>query len=450
MIRLGWALARGTGRDEALRVALVALGTALGTQLLLAAAAVLSIPEGGSYRFGHGLLDEAGLRGGVAFALALMLVPVLVFLAMCARVGAARRHRRLAALRLAGATPAQVRALAVLEAGVACALGSVLGVVVFEALVVRLLPSGVGDGAGASGPASTVPLDFALAPGVVAAIALAVPLLGAASAALGLRGLVITPLGVARRAPRRPPSARPLLALAVGVVALWVSLPVLRIGEFVWVLLWIGVAAIALGLVLGTAWLSARMGAVLAGRARRPALLIAARRLEANPRGQARAPSAVLVCVLFAAGAATLRSIFQQGGAFGPQEEFYDSSFALVDLALLVSAVVGVAGLFVGSAEGIIERRRSLASLVGAGVPRGVLARAVVLEALLPLLAMAPLAALVGAVAVRGVGLGALAGLPLGRLALVVAVAYGLSALAVALTLPLLRHAVGPDELRAE
>jgi len=52
----------------------------------------------------------------VGIAVAALLVPILVLVATATRLSAARREQRLAAVRLLGATPGQVRAAGALEA----------------------------------------------------------------------------------------------------------------------------------------------------------------------------------------------------------------------------------------------------------------------------------------------------------------------------------------------
>ncbi|WP_435871170.1 hypothetical protein [Micromonospora aurantiaca (nom. illeg.)] len=103
----------GTRTDIA-RVVLTAVSAALATLAGLAALTVLSVvkPSGdeglNSDQYTNALLREPGLRPGVAFALLLLCVPVLGLAGQCARLGAPGRDRRLAAFRLAGATPGQV------------------------------------------------------------------------------------------------------------------------------------------------------------------------------------------------------------------------------------------------------------------------------------------------------------------------------------------------------
>ncbi|WP_433230641.1 hypothetical protein ACQP2H_01700 [Micromonospora sp. CA-248260] len=105
-------LALAGNRTDTARVVLTALSAALASLAGLAALTVLAIPTppGGrgsnnSEQYTNALLREPGLRGGTAVALLLLAVPVLALAGQCVRLGAPARDRRLAAFRLAGATP---------------------------------------------------------------------------------------------------------------------------------------------------------------------------------------------------------------------------------------------------------------------------------------------------------------------------------------------------------
>ena len=88
-------------------------------------------------------LSTSGKAAGVAFIIAglavigavLLLVPALQLSAAAARFTTNRRAVRLAALRLAGATPGQILAMAALEAAVASALGALGGMAVVALLL---------------------------------------------------------------------------------------------------------------------------------------------------------------------------------------------------------------------------------------------------------------------------------------------------------------------------
>lgn len=471
--QLAWLagrLGRGSGRGEAVRFGLVVFGGALAAVLLLSAALV-SVIRGGNCQQGctrgqlyrTDLLDQAGLRPGVVTALLLMVIPVLVFLGMCARISAAQRDRRLAAIRLAGGTPGQVRLLAAADTSAPAALGALLGLLAFliaKALLERSYLRDTDellDTAAAAGPGSALhdnalsplraaralPTDVPVPVGRSLLVVLLVPALCAASAVLALRQVQITPLGIVRRTRPRP-RATALLTLAAGLVVL-AAAPVT--GGLVLPVLAVGAALVILALAACGSWLAARTGALTARRTGRPALLLAGRRLQADPHGQGRALSGVVLAVLVASGASVLRSatLTQQAGDDG----FYRGAYDLVDLALLIALVVAAAGLLVASCESVQERRQTLASLQAAGVPLAVLRRALLLQALLPAVPAVLLAATAGG-PVGQLFAGVIGGLtfPWPRLLAVLAIALAAICLSTVLTLPLLRRSAQPAELR--
>ncbi len=164
-------------------------GAALATGFALAAVTLASVEGVYTVSVLHGLLSDPGTRSGVIAGLLLLLVPVLAFLGQCTRIGAVHRDRRLAGLRLAGATPWQVRRVAALETGLACLAGSVVATTGSVVVLLRLW----------SGPNATTWAGIAL-------VAVGVPVLGAAAGALALRRVVTSPLGRVRRV--RPAAGR--------------------------------------------------------------------------------------------------------------------------------------------------------------------------------------------------------------------------------------------------
>ena len=72
-----------------------------------------------------------GLHTGVIVTFVLLCIPLLVFVGQCSRIGAPARDRRLAALRMAGATPSDVTRVAAAESGLAAAIGAVGGLVIY-------------------------------------------------------------------------------------------------------------------------------------------------------------------------------------------------------------------------------------------------------------------------------------------------------------------------------
>ncbi|MFD4410094.1 ABC transporter permease [Streptomyces sp. NPDC058251] len=440
-LRLALLLTRGSDRREWWRVTLTVVGAGLATGFGLAAVAVASLDGQYDLSFANGLLDQPGERSGVVLALLLLLVPVLGFLGQSARIGAVHRDRRLAGLRLAGASPAQVRRIAALETGLACLVGSAV-VTVFCALF--LLDAW-------RRPPAAVWVGFAL-------IAVAVPVLGALVSALALRRVIASPLGWVRRV--RPTGVRgPGLAFLLATLVILitgVALAPRSFGGFATAPLLVFTVVILTG--VGAVWLSgagARFtGRYLAARTGNPATLIAAERLRDDPWAAARTHAAVLLVTVVGTGFMGIRQVLlddlngRDHDMFAENMSFYTTGIDLTGAAILVALAITLSSLAVGTAESLATRRRGLAAQVAAGVPQAVLGRALLLETALPL---APAVALAG---VGGMGIGAWYGqlaaggsIPL-LPAIVPVIVYAACLLAAATSLPLLRRSVNPAELR--
>ncbi|MEU0389542.1 FtsX-like permease family protein [Streptomyces chartreusis] len=442
-LRLAWELTRGSDRGEWWRVTLTATGAALATGFALAAVALASLR--GSYRVsvGAGLLDEPGTRAGVIVGLLLLLVPVLGFLGQCARIGAVHRDRRLAGLRLAGATPWQVRRIAALETGLACLLGSAVATVFTVLLLLRQWDR-----------------PTALAWAGIALVAVAVPVLGATAGALALRRVVASPLGWVRRVGSRTGRGPGLLFLA-GVLLVTV-LALLAVASTSPAAanrpdggLPLTVTGVVLAVGAGAVWLSGATakatGRILAARARSAATLIAAERLRDDPWSAARTHAAVLLVTIVGTGFMGIRQVLSDvvhsSRNLAEPASYYTTGLDLTGAAIAIAFAITLSGLAVGTAESLATRRRGLAAQVAAGVPHAVLGRALLLETALPL-APAVLLSGLGGMAI-GMWYALLGGRPVPwAIALVPVAVYAACLLAAATSLPLLRRSVRPGELR--
>ncbi|WP_431959814.1 FtsX-like permease family protein [Actinacidiphila sp. bgisy160] len=461
---LAWALLRGSPRSQWWRLALTALGAALGTGFALAAVVVAVINTrfgGGEHRYTNDLLNEAGLRPGVVAALLLLLVPVLAFVGQCTRIGALRRERRLAALRLAGATPSQVRRISALETGAACGLGSLAGLAGF--LTLRAVLDAGAPAMAADGGAFrllTWPTDVPVPWPAAILVVPGLPLLATAEAWFTLRRAAVDPLGPAARRPRRTRTGPGMwllgpvaLIAGIGLVLLGLTVrlrhvPIVPIVVAILALCAVGLVYTSAGLALFTGRLAARSG--------RPALLIAGERLRADPWASARAHTVVMLASLVGVGWVVMRRVtvemFRNGPDYaGGDVSFYVGGYDLAGLALLIGVSVTVSGLAVGVVESLMTRRRALAALAAAGTPRKVLWRATLLETALPLVPALLLGAgcglaLVAPVVLHGQG----RPLPLLEPALLTGGLLAASLLATAAGLPLLRRTVHPAQLRHE
>ncbi|MEU9578649.1 ABC transporter permease [Streptomyces chilikensis] len=440
-VKLAWLFTRGSERREWWRFGLTAVGAFCAAGFAAAAAALASL-RGGVYRipYAEGLFDRPGERAGVVLALLLLLIPTLGFLGQCARIGAVHRDRRMAGLRLAGASPLRVRRIAALETGLACLAGAVPA-----ALVVGAAVLGVGA-------------PPALLWAAVASAVLLVPVAGALVSVVALRRVVASPLGEVRR--ERRTAGRGTALTGVAVVGGAILLGILgvayagRLGLDAPLVLFVAFLLVGLGAVWVSGSFARLTGRRLAGRAENPAVLIAAERLRDDPWAAARTHAAVLLLTVVATGYTGVRQALMDdllaAGSYPPESlDFYVTGLDLTAAAVGTGLLITLAAVAVGAAEGIAARRQGLAGQVAAGVPRRVLSRALLLETALPLAPAVALAAVGGlaigtfyATAVDG-------GLTVPWTALPVPFAvYGTCLLAAATAMPLLRRTVRPTELR--
>jgi hypothetical protein len=150
------------------------------------------------------------------------------------------------------------------------------------------------------------PGDLSLSLADIALIAVGVPVLAVAAARLALRRVQISPLGVSRRVTPAPPRAWrviPLLA-GLGVLGYFAAAGHPKTTGGQTLAFFPGFLLLTAGLVIAGPWLAMTGARVLARSARRPAALIAARRLADNPRAAYRAVSG-LILALFVASVAT-------------------------------------------------------------------------------------------------------------------------------------------------
>jgi hypothetical protein len=228
----------------------------------------------------------------VAAALAF---PLLMFIGTATRLSAARREERFAAMRLIGATPRQISVIATVESAVAALAGVILGFGIYFAL-----RPGV----------ATIPFtgerfflsDIRVTGLDALVILLGVPIAAAVAARVALRRVRISPLGVSRRITPKPPRAVRLIPLLTGLAELaWFigRQPVTTNGQITAYLS--GIFVVMIGLVVAGPWLTMTGSRLLAGRARRPAALIAGRRLADNPKAGFRAVSGIMLALFVTA-----------------------------------------------------------------------------------------------------------------------------------------------------
>ncbi|NEC85969.1 FtsX-like permease family protein [Streptomyces sp. SID12501] len=234
----------------------------------------------------------------VSIGVAIVAVPVIVLAAAAGRLGAARREQRLAALRLAGATPRQILAMTGLESAVVGAAGALAGALAYCLLLPALaeIPFGIGTW-------YTGRLWVGL-PWLLAVVAFVAGLI-AVSAMTTLRQVAVSPLGVAQQA--NPSRTRLVRLVLFAAVLVYIYVTASSGGtsarqQLAMLLMFYGAFWL-----LGP-WVVDRLGRITARFARRPATLLAARRLTDDPRGSWRTVSG-LVLAGFVAGFFTVGNV---------------------------------------------------------------------------------------------------------------------------------------------
>jgi hypothetical protein len=227
------------------------------------------------------------------------MAPVAVFVGTATRMSAARREARLAALRLVGATPGQVARLGTIEALVATVSGALGGVVLF--LLIRPFVAQIPlDGATWWPESITPPIPLAVG------LLLAVQIVGSGGALVAMRRLTITPLGVQRRSQPTPPTAARVVPIGVAIVALLAAIAVFRSasgeGGVSLAAAGLAFAGIIAGIAYAGPWLTSLVGRALQRIPAGASTLLAARRLDDEPRGSFGAIAGVIMAV-FVAGA---------------------------------------------------------------------------------------------------------------------------------------------------
>lgn len=484
-------LALAGSRTDLLRVVLTAVSAALAMLAILAAATVVTIPELGSSPDGTAAwneqytvayLREPGLRPGVTIALVLLVIPALVLAAQCGRLGAPARDRRLASIRLAGATPQQTMTLVAVETGVASALGALIALGTYL-LSRRLLHNPGPDGR------LVLPTDVLPPWWVLALLTVSLPLLATGVAVVALRRVSVGPFGVVRRQRAGSPRIWPGLLVMPGIAVVAVIEPISSYadkrdvalpGAVFLGLVATGALMTVIGVIFGTGWISHRAGQTLARYARRAPAMLAGRRLMADPWAGSRAFAVVLTCVAFGAAAAGVKAAFAanfavedetnrlaaeaNGEEFIPRTDldFYYNAFDLINVAVAVAALIAAGGLLVTIAEGIVSRRRTYAHLSASGVPHSVLRRATMWQALAPVVPASVVAAVAGAALPRAMYGSSVTGgrfgsvpkftmsvpVPIGELAMLSGGAVVVVVAVVLVSLLFLRPSTHPSELR--
>ncbi|MCW2496418.1 FtsX-like permease family protein [Jatrophihabitans sp.] len=440
MFALAWTMARAGGWA---RSALLAGCTAAVSGLLLVAVALIFISDSADEQVAS-FVRDGGTRGGVVFAVLLLTLPPLLLLDQAVRLGSAHRGRRLAALRVAGATPSEVRRLGAIEVGIPTSVGAVLGIGVFA--VLRGLLGGreydpeTLDGSNfAVVPTSGAPSLWQVA--VVAVVAVVGTFVGWWAS----RAVVNSPLGVTRRRSQRPPRPWGFVLLLLAAALTPTALSVNHDTDFV---PFVVIALIVLALVVLAPWVAYVIAKRLARRTDRPASLLAAQRIIAEPGAAGRAAAAIGGIGLVSGGVVGFILDVR-----GNEDSSYMAGAILVAISLLVGLLVAAGSMAVHSVESLLDRRREVAFLAASGMLESELELAARREITMVALPLASVGSALGAATLPVIGGGPLAesivAIVLG-VGITVTLVWLASAFAVRAVRPWARRAASPLNLRTE
>lgn len=365
-----------------------------------------------------------------------LLVPSAMSLgSSAARLSLSRRERQLAAVRLVGGTRGQVGLVAVLDVLVQAVIGSVIGLGLHVAVIPLLMR-----------------LDFGIAPfrfgelllpwwGYPALLAGAA-LMAVASGALGLIGVSISPLGVARQSRTVRMSILRVVVWVALLAAFVVASKLMSRVPGLDMAVAIGIMVALMALVVGSVnligpflvWVVARMVAAIVPT---PALLVGARRLAADPRAGWRVVSGIAFGLVIA-GMLTLISSLSVDTGDAASRAIGDALATGGYLTLAITSVLAAVATGVTQTARLLEQGEVLRAQHVAGATVGQLHRARFAEIGIPL----ALAGIVAAISALVLILPVMSGVgdPLIGLVLYIAAAVaalGLVAASVAVSGPL-------------
>ncbi|MGA8788015.1 MAG: FtsX-like permease family protein [Paenarthrobacter sp.] len=387
-LRLTPYLARSTGsslRETGLRDAglpVLAFGTV--TALLLTVA-------GGSQVFWSWSDDIAGTYQALAVvAMVLLIIPLLTLGASAARLAARRRDDRLASLRLLGADSATVVWMTVIESTVLAAVGALAGAGLY-ACAAPFLGLIQFRGQAIAGHA------WLSVPSILGCI-LGVCVLAAASAALGLRKVVVTPLGVrTRQTADGVHWVRGLIAAVVVVVGVMAMGMLSSFGAFIVIIAVMGgcfgLALLALNLM--GPWILRLRASSQLKRAKAPEQLLAARTVLESPKESWRQVGGVamtsFVGVFVGVGMAVADTM---GGSATDETALLVRDINTgVMITLLGSFLMVACSAGVNQAAAVLDRASTLVALDRVGMPRKLMVASRVKAVMSPLFLVAGISA---------------------------------------------------------
>lgn len=311
-------------------------------------------------------------------ACAILIVPILGLGAAAARLGASGRSRRLSALRLIGMTGGEVVLMSVLESLVLAAIGVLAGTAVWAAS----LPGwGAVAFLGESIHVGEMVMPWWVAGGVIMLILV----LAALSAFLGLQRVRISPLGVAHRETPSALKAWRAAVLVLGIAAFIVVSQSFNVmtSDFAGFLVVGGFLAVVVFAVnLVGPWVI-QLAARPLIRTRKPAALLAMRRLVAAPKAAWRNVSGLALLGLVASFTIVMPKSLAESDPIMEIEVSDMRTGAMITLA--IGLVLSATSTLINQASATVDRGQQTIALSRLGTPGRVFAGARLRQVLMPM-----------------------------------------------------------------
>lgn len=357
---LGLLLRPAKGQGAVLALPIVAFG--------VVTALVLTV-VGGAQSF-WGWTDEYGpvYQALAAIALVLLVVPLANLGGAAARLSARRRDERLSTLRLLGVTPMGVGVATVIESAMVAAAGAVAGILVYLAIspLIGLIPF------------RGEPLGFdavLLPPLSVLAVVGGVMLVAAGSAALGLRRVIISPLGVRLRSSTssvhwfRAIIGVSVIAIVFVLVKIFPSIAGLATTIIAVAVLF--AVALAILNVIGP-WVLKVAASRQLRRAEQADRLLAARMVLDSPKAAWRQVSGISMAsfmAVFAGTGVSLMNVMSDEAVAGAEADLAADMRTGLLITLVASFLMVAASVGVNQAASVLDQRDLHRSLHHLGMP---------------------------------------------------------------------------------
>lgn len=331
--------------------------------------ALVSTVVGGAQAFWTWTDDYAPIYQALAaIALVLLVVPLTNLGGAAARLSARRRDERLSTLRLLGVTPMGVSVATVIESVLVAAAGTVAGLLVYLGIapLIGLIPF---RGA-ALGVAAVM-----LPPLGLLAVAGGILLVAACSAVLGLRRVIVSPLGVRMRTTASTVHwFRALIGasvLAIVFVLVKVFPTIAGLAMTIVVVATLFALALSVLSVIGP-WVLKVSASRQLRKAERPERLLAARMVLDSPKDAWRQVSGIAMAgfmAVFAGTGVSLMNVMTSGDTTDADAALASDMRTGLVITLVASFLMVAASVGVNQAASVLDQRDLHRSLHHLGVP---------------------------------------------------------------------------------